>query len=232
LQRTCSAWFLSPTQCLTVTCNSSSRGSDALFWCPWWLGTRMANKHIWQQNIHTIIYILSFEHLGFYWDTKYGENSNGHKKENLWSTKHSGASSRQVGATILDYVQCYLHSRVSSRPAWAHSEFDTASTPYIQPSWKLLTNCNFFQCLLLKMVLKCFNLPSNPPSTRGSGKEMVLWSKSHLHCQEIISPDLKSAVQSTCKHFMNTPAVQFSSVWITEGVAGPNRNSQTVTELA
>lgn len=47
------------------------------------------------------------------------------------------------------------------------------------------------------MVLKCFNLPSSPPPTRGSGKEriqvkwtcleMVLWRKSCLHCQEISS---------------------------------------------
>jgi hypothetical protein len=65
----------------------------------------------------------------------------------------------------------------------------------------------------LKMGFKCFNLPSSPPPTRGSGKEriwgkwtcleMVLWSKSHLCCQEISSPIHRSAsaAQSTRKSF-------------------------------
>jgi hypothetical protein len=35
---------------------------------------------------------------------------------------------------------------------------------------------NFFQSLLLMMVLKGFNLPSSPPPTRGNGKER-LWGK-------------------------------------------------------
>jgi hypothetical protein len=53
-------------------------------------------------------------------------------------------------------------------------------------------NFNFFQSLLLMMVLNDFNLLSSPPSTTGSGKEriwgkwtcleIVLWSKFHLHC--------------------------------------------------
>jgi hypothetical protein len=37
-------------------------------------------------------------------------------------------------------------------------------------------NFNFFQILFLMMVLKCFNLPYNPPPTRGNGKER-LWGK-------------------------------------------------------
>ena len=54
------------------------------------------------------------------------------------------------------------------------------------------------------MALKCFNLPSSLPPTRGSGKgriqgkwaclEMVLWSKSYLRCQEIHSSVHRSAV--------------------------------------
>jgi hypothetical protein len=60
-------------------------------------------------------------------------------------------------------------------------------------------NFNFFQSLLLMMVLRCFNLPSIPPPTRGRKKEskvekwtcleIVLWNKSHLV--------RKSAVQFT-----------------------------------
>lgn len=47
------------------------------------------------------------------------------------------------------------------------------------------------------MVLKRFHLPCSPPPSRSSGKkgfwgkwtclEKVLWSSSHLHCQEISS---------------------------------------------
>jgi hypothetical protein len=50
-------------------------------------------------------------------------------------------------------------------------------------------------------VLKCFNLPSSPPPTSGSGKkkvtgiqgnwtclEIVLWSKSNLCCQDVSNP--------------------------------------------
>ena len=60
-----------------------------------------------------------------------------------------------------------------------------------------------FRNLLLIWVLKCFNLSSSPPPTRGNGKEkllgymggggewtcleIVLWSKSHLCCQKISS---------------------------------------------
>jgi len=50
-------------------------------------------------------------------------------------------------------------------------------------------NFNFFQGLLLMMVLKHFNLPCSPPPTRGSIEERIwrkwtclerlLWSKSY-----------------------------------------------------
>ena len=87
--------------------------------------------------------------------------------------------------------------------------------------------CNFetikhlFQNLFLMMVLKCFNLPSSPPLTRGSRKERipgkgtcverVLWSNSHLCCLEISSSIHRSAAaaQSTSKQFTDTPAIQF-----------------------
>ena len=44
----------------------------------------------------------------------------------------------------------------------------------------------------------------------------VLWSNSHLCCLEISSSvhRLAAAARSTCKHFTDTPAVQFSSVRI------------------
>jgi hypothetical protein len=76
------------------------------------------------------------------------------------------------------------------------------------------------------LVLKCFNLLSSLPPTRGSeieriqGKwtclEMVLWSNSCLCCQEIRSsvPRLAAAAQSTCKHVTDAPAVQFGRVRI------------------
>jgi hypothetical protein len=64
-------------------------------------------------------------------------------------------------------------------------------------------HCNFFQILLLMMVLKCFNIPCSPPPTRGSGEERlwekwdlftkVLWSNSCLCCLEIGSSVHKSA---------------------------------------
>jgi hypothetical protein len=99
------------------------------------------------------------------------------------------------------------------------------------PNWwssRLLETCNFnfFQTLFLMMVLKCFNLPSSPPPTRGSGKEriqgkwtcleMILWRNSCLCCQEISRSVHRSAVSawSTHKHFMDTPAVQFCRVRI------------------
>ena len=44
----------------------------------------------------------------------------------------------------------------------------------------------------------------------------VLWSNSHLCCLEISSSVHRSAVaaRSTHKHFTDTPAVQFSRIWI------------------
>ena len=94
------------------------------------------------------------------------------------------------------------------------------------------------------MVLKCFNLPSSPPPTRGSEKErmwgkwtcleMVLWSNSHLRCQEISSSVPRSVVaaQTTHKHFTDTPEVQFSSVRIAAVVEKPSRNGQPSAESA
>jgi hypothetical protein len=74
------------------------------------------------------------------------------------------------------------------------------------------------------MVLKCFNLSSSPPPTRDREKkriwgkwtcvEMVLWSRSHLHSQEIsnLVHRLAAVAWSTCKCFTDTPAVQLSRV--------------------
>ena len=95
------------------------------------------------------------------------------------------------------------------------------------------------------MVLKCFNLHSSPPPTRGSGRkvimiwrkwtslEMLLWSKSHLCCQEISSSVHRSAAaaQSTHKYFMDIPAVQ-SGVGRAAAVAQSSRNSQASAETA
>ena len=87
------------------------------------------------------------------------------------------------------------------------------------------------------MVLKCFNLHFSPPPTRGSGKEdmgeMNLFTKvlsinSSLCCLEASSlvHRLAASALSTCKYFMDTPAVQFSRV----GTA--NRNQQWRHDLA
>ena len=46
---------------------------------------------------------------------------------------------------------------------------------------------------------------------------MVLWSKSHLHCQEVSSSFHRSD-RFTGKHFMDIPVVQFYRVGITAGV--------------
>ena len=63
---------------------------------------------------------------------------------------------------------------------------------------------------------------------------MVLKSKSHLNCQEISTSVHRSlaAARSTCKFFMDTTAVQFSSVRIAAVVAWPSRNSQASTKLS
>jgi hypothetical protein len=55
-----------------------------------------------------------------------------------------------------------------------------------------------------------------------SGLEIVLWSKSHLLCQEISSSLHRSQqwqLDSLKKHFTDIPAVQFSSVGIATVVA-------------
>jgi hypothetical protein len=44
--------------------------------------------------------------------------------------------------------------------------------PLSHPQTTLCCKFNFLN-LLLMMVLKCFNLPFSPPSTRGSGKERI-----------------------------------------------------------
>jgi Zn ribbon nucleic-acid-binding protein len=57
---------------------------------------------------------------------------------------------------------------------------------------------------------------------------MVLWSKSHRHCQEIHSSVHRSAAGALCpqKHFTDTLAVQFSRVRIA------NTNQQQWHDLA
>jgi len=63
---------------------------------------------------------------------------------------------------------------------------------------------------------------------------MLLWSKSHLDCQELSSLVHRSAVAawSAHKHFEGIPAVQFGSVRIAAVVAQPSRNSQAWARLA
>lgn len=89
---------------------------------------------------------------------------------------------------------------------------------------------NFFKLILI-MILKCFNLHCSLPSIRGSGKERiqgkwtclegVLWSNSlRLCCLEINRST--AAAQSTCKHFTDTPVVQFNSI----GIANTNQQLQ------
>ena len=95
----------------------------------------------------------------------------------------------------------------------------------------------FFQILFLMMVRKRFNHPCSPTTTttRGSGKERiqrkwtclerVLWSHSHLRCLELGSSAHRSAAAaagSPRKCFMDTPAVQLSSV----GMANTNQQPQ------
>lgn len=43
-----------------------------------------------------------------------------------------------------------------------------------------------FQNLLLIMVFKCFNLPSSPPPTRGSGEEKLIGQRRVWTCLEIV----------------------------------------------
>ena len=81
------------------------------------------------------------------------------------------------------------------------------------------------------IVHKHFNLPSSSPRAIGSGKqriqgkwtclEMVLQSKSHLPHQEISRSVYRSAaaVQSTCKHVIDTPELQLGRI----GIANMNQ---------
>jgi hypothetical protein len=53
----------------------------------------------------------------------------------------------------------------------------------------------------------------------------VLWSNSHLSCLKIGSSihRLVAAAWSTCKHLMDTPAIQFSRVRLATAVTWPSR---------
>jgi hypothetical protein len=101
----------------------------------------------------------------------------------------------------------------------------------------------FFWNLILITVLKCFNLPSSPPPTRGSGKERLLGHRGSgpvYSLEQILSAlsgkkqfcwqesAAAAAAQSTGKHFMNIPAVHFSSV----GRANTNQKQWHDTETA
>jgi hypothetical protein len=82
----------------------------------------------------------------------------------------------------------------------------------------------------LMMDLKCFNLPSSPSSTRGSGEErkwgrgtwtcseIVLCSKSHLCPQETsrLVHRWATTARSTC--FTGIPVVQSGNVGVASAV--------------
>ena len=88
------------------------------------------------------------------------------------------------------------------------------------------------------MILKGFDILSNPRPTRGSGKDrlpgkwaclkMVLWSNSRLCCLETGSSvhRITAAAQSTHKHFTDISAVQFSRANRTVVVTRSSRDSQ------
>jgi hypothetical protein len=95
----------------------------------------------------------------------------------------------------------------------------------------------FFQTLFLMMVLQCFNLSPEVVEKKGFGDRAggggldlfrkVLWSNSHLCYLEIVSSvhSLAAAAQSTGKHFMDTPAVQFGRVGVTTVVTQLSKDS-------
>jgi hypothetical protein len=89
------------------------------------------------------------------------------------------------------------------------------------------------------MVLKCFNHPSSPSLTRGSGKERIqgwgwgevelfrkaLWSNSCLCCLAIGSSVHGLAGSSSLIH-LQTAAVQFGRVGLAIEVTQPSRDGQ------
>jgi hypothetical protein len=97
--------------------------------------------------------------------------------------------------------------------------------------------CNFNFLNLIKSHLKCFNLPSSPPHTRGSGKGRI-WGKwtglERFFGATPICVVWKSAVQFTGQqqqldplaYFTDTSAVQFSRVGLATAVTQPSRDSQ------
>ena len=72
----------------------------------------------------------------------------------------------------------------------------------LDPTHPYSGDCNFhfFQTLFLMMVLKCFNLPCNPPPTRGSGKERIrrsgpVWKGSLEQLPSVLSGNLQFSSQ-------------------------------------
>lgn len=57
-------------------------------------------------------------------------------------------------------------------------------TTHLPMGWMLYAL--IFQNLLLIMVFKCFNLPSSPPPTRGSGEEKLIGQRRVWTCLEIV----------------------------------------------
>jgi hypothetical protein len=80
-------------------------------------------------------------------------------------------------------------------------------------------------------VLKYLNLPSSERTDKGAGwtcLEIVIWSKSHLCCQEISSSAHRpaAATQSISKHLMGMLVVQGNRFRIAAVVSQPSRDSQ------
>jgi hypothetical protein len=89
------------------------------------------------------------------------------------------------------------------------------------------------------MVFKCLNLPCSPPPTRCSRKEQIQgkWACSERFFGETpicvvwtsvaqFTGYQEAAARSTCKHFIDTPAVRFSRVGLATVVTWLNRGRQ------
>jgi len=107
--------------------------------------------------------------------------------------------------------------------------------PHLKKEWSI-----HIQNLLLIRVLKCFNVPSSPPPTRGNGKEKLieqrrlwtsleisLWSKSNLHCQGI-SSSVHTHQQQHHNPFINTIHESSIAGWSRKKLQGSANRPESV----
>jgi hypothetical protein len=91
----------------------------------------------------------------------------------------------------------------------------------------------FFSKPALIRVLKCFNLPSSPPPTRGSGKERLIGQRGMWACLDIVlSGDFNLHCQDISSHESATVAQLITNSIYQSGMASRLYQLTPVTEVA